>query len=98
MAAKKTSTNLEVKVRRSKVPHVLAEDGTLQPVARQAKVDAKKDKQDGRVRIPSESIDYIRINARQLGGTMSQPQLAKAVGISQPTVSYIIHGKIRANS
>lgn len=95
MAAKKTSTNLEVKVRRSKVPHVLAEDGTMQPVTHQTKVEAKK---DGRVRIPAESIDYIRINARQLGGTMSQLQLAKAIGISQPTVSYIIHGKIRANS
>jgi hypothetical protein len=72
--------------------HILNDDGSMSKVAPQA-----GKKRDARTKITGAQIDFIRRNALQLGGTMGQPALAAKVGCSQPTVSYIIHGKIRVS-
>lgn len=95
-ATRKTAAPAATRTR--KAPQILLEDGTLQSVGAQVKIGHRlttKNKKDGRIRIPAETIDFVRIHAKQLGGDMSQPELAKAIGCSQPTISYIVRGKIR---
>lgn len=52
-------------------------------------------KGDGRTKLTGAQIDFIRRNALQLGGELSQPKLAAKFGVCQPTISYVVRGLIR---
>jgi hypothetical protein len=87
MATEK-KTPAAAKAAPKKTPHILV-DGKMK------KVEPRSGKVDGRVHITNAQVNWIRTNARQLGGEWSQPKIAAKLGISQPTVSYIVRGMIR---
>jgi membrane protein involved in colicin uptake len=87
-AAKKAPAATKPAARKA-TPHILVDGKLTKAVPQTGK------RGDDRTKISGAQIDWVRTNAKQVGGTWSQPKIAAKLGISQPTVSYILRGKIR---